>query len=59
MHALFCLCVLLAAPKEIGNLVADDLDEIPARIRDRMTQYSSARSATLRDFAVRPFIPHG
>jgi dipeptidyl aminopeptidase/acylaminoacyl peptidase len=51
MITLIALVLLSAAPKEVGNLVLDDMDEIPQRIKDRMTQYSAARGASLRAFS--------
>ncbi len=37
--------------REVGALVFDGVDDIPDRIKQRMTQYSLARAASLKDFA--------
>ena len=55
MRTLLALLLLstpaFAAQRELGNLVLDDIDEVPPRIRDRVAQYSAARGALLQDFA--------
>ena len=36
--------------REIGNLVLEDIPEIPERIKSRMLQYRNTRSASLRSW---------
>jgi len=36
--------------REIGNLVIEDIPEIPERIKSRMLQYQNTRSANLRSW---------
>jgi dipeptidyl aminopeptidase/acylaminoacyl peptidase len=50
---IFTLCLLLAAipavsqdKKEIGNLVTENIPDIPAELKERMNQYQNARGAS-------------
>jgi len=36
--------------REVGNLILEDIPEIPERIEDRMFQYQSTRSAAIADW---------
>jgi dipeptidyl aminopeptidase/acylaminoacyl peptidase len=59
MHRLWLSGVLLlgagaalADRREAGNLVTEDVPEIPRRLVERTTQYANTRGATLLDFDV-------
>lgn len=48
--SLFSCFLLVAQPREVGNLVIDGIPEIPTRISDRMNQYQNVRSASFLDW---------
>ena len=50
--SILCLCIITTSfcqtdKKEIGNLVAEGIPEIPQVLMDRMNQYQNVRSANL------------